>query len=807
MELFKGLSGKFLIPYGLIVFLGIWAFFTMSRIQTYNEIKEELLSVRIQILDIRKNEKDFLSRDYKNVEFITKGRSRYLTALNNQVDSLTKTTQALDSYHSIDDHRLDSMQILLQNYSEAFNQLANRIREKGFKDHGLEGKLREAIHDVENSKLDYDRAFMLMLRRHEKDFFLRNDLRYWDKFQADIVAFKDHINLIGNANPSERDAILEKIDKYHEGFSRVVQLQKEIGMSEVEGLHGKLRDAIHQFSPYVDRLTENHNKLLDRSINESILFFLAILFTSIAVGAFILTHHIKKITKNINTIKEVALTLSQGRYPNKNKVNSRDELGQAHYSLNLLIDGLKAKNQFAKDIGEGRLDASLETLGDNDILGKSLLNMRNNLSIVMDDINSTIAKAGNGNLSARISLGNKDRYWRTLSLSINRLIETFSKPIEIMDEIAKSMSKGDFTHFYSTDSQGDIKVLADNLNNALRNLNHLLHQIAVNARVVEESSQEMMTSSEEMNVSIQEVSITTTEMSGGAKSQVDKVDESSVLIENILGSFSKMSQQSEAIHAAAENGALNSKKGADMLKDVVDNISEISDISGRTYESIEGLKSQSKEISRVLSLINDIAAQTNLLALNAAIEAAQAGDAGRGFAVVAEEIRQLADDSRNSVREIEKLIKDVQKHTYSAVEDIEEMRKGVEEGKEKSLNAQREFYQIAESSNKTLSLSREILAASSEKRNELGAIAKLTEGIVIIAEETASGTEQLASSMIQVSHGMNVFKSKTQKLGSVSTNLSDEVAKFTLDGSLLDELNSNSLKDNGEEREFETELA
>ena len=123
------------------------------------------------------------------------------------------------------------------------------------------------------------------------------------------------------------------------------------------------------------------------------------------------------------------------------------------------------------------------------------------------------------------------------------------------------------------------------------------------------------------------------------------------------------------------------------------------------------------------------------------------------------------------------------------------------------MNAQREFYQIAESSNKTLSLSKEILAASSEKRNELGAIAKLTEGIVIIAEETASGTDQLASSMIQVSHGMNLFKSKTQRLGSVATNLSNEVGKFTLEGSLLDELNANPLKDNGEEKEFESEMS
>ncbi|UXX79335.1 methyl-accepting chemotaxis protein [Reichenbachiella carrageenanivorans] len=780
MDLFRGLSGKFLIPYALTLIFGIWTYVTFQNIKSLHEAKGLLQTIQLEVLEIRKHEKDFLARDYKNIAFITQGKSKYLSALNEIVDALQQRTDSLKANHRIAEVRIDSMQLLLHNYVFAFNSLANMIREKGFKDHGLEGQLRQAIHDVEDSDFEYDKYYMLMLRRHEKDFFLRKDMKYLDKFEAGVSEFRDHLLTLGG-NAQKKQEILRNLEAYEAGFRRVVAIQKVIGLDANDGLHGKLREAIHQFSPYVDEIVASNNKQIAAEITKSSWALVVLFVLIVATGTVVLTYHINKITRNINLIKTNTLTLAKGEFPKKQKVNTRDELGQAHEALNVLTAGLKSKTEFAKAIGEGRFDAQLELLGDTDILGKSLMHMSHNLSAVVSQINAVVASASErGELNGRINLTNKEGFWRALSESINQLLETFSTPLRAVDRIVNAMSQGDLTLRYEQEARGEIKVLAENMNQALDNLNNFLAKISLNAEIMDDSTSEMNKSSGEMNLSMNEIATATSQMSQGAQNQVVKVDESSSLVNSILNSIDDMGHRSERIHLSARHGVDNSNKGVEMVKHVEENMTTIIQLTSRTSETVKVLKERSQEISSVLGLINEIATQTNLLALNASIEAAQAGDAGRGFAVVAEEIRKLADRSRSSVREIEKLIKDVQNGTLAASHAIDEMNVSVSAGESTSFKVRAVFEQMAESSHDTLKLSEEILTATSNRKYEIKEIAKITESIVVIAEQSAAGTEEMAASATELRSGMEVFRSKSGQLSSVASVLNEEVGKFKL---------------------------
>ncbi|MEP4093714.1 methyl-accepting chemotaxis protein [Reichenbachiella sp.] len=507
------------------------------------------------------------------------------------------------------------------------------------------------------------------------------------------------------------------------------------------------------------------------------------------IGLVILVIILRKITGNItgavDKSNELLTLLAKGSLNTDQKlyVKSNDELGVMAKSINTLVDELKKKAIFSQEIGDGNLDAAYEVSGENDVLGNSLLKMRDNLQLVINGTNDVIRDAvEDGNFSTRVIEEGKKGAWYELSASINNLLGSFVAPLVVLNRIIKAMADGDLTQRYSEETKGEIKEMADNFNLALDNIDGLLDQISKSSVVVDEASGEMKVTTEEMTTNTSEIASAIAQMSNGAQNQVSKVDESSTLIEGILNSSNEMAGKAETINNAANKVAERSEKGLEMMNKVVFNMDDISSFSSKTQESIQVLTERSKEITRVLSVITEIASQTNLLALNAAIEAAQAGDAGRGFAVVAEEIRKLAEDSRTSAKEIELLVSGVQKDTQEAANVIEIMDASVKNGSEASAEASDVFKQILDSANVNLGYSEEILNDTKLQIGDINEVVSLTEAIVVIAEETAAGTEQVASSATELSSGMELFNERTQSLAHVAETLKDGVSMVKLSG-------------------------
>lgn len=489
------------------------------------------------------------------------------------------------------------------------------------------------------------------------------------------------------------------------------------------------------------------------------------------------------ITSSIENSNHLLRDLALGKLDQNQKLNvdSEDELGEMAGSVNVLVDELSKKAEFSREIGEGNLDSNFQSASEQDSLGQSLLKMRDNLKNVLDETKEVVGAAGeHGDLSARIQTEGKQGGWKDLSQAVNNLLDSISTPLMAVDAIANAMAEGDLTRRFTAHATGDMKKLSNNLNQALANLNELLGSIAEYADVIDESSAEMNVVSEEMNTNTKEIASAISEMSNGAQTQVNKVDESSNLVEGILNTSNEMGDRAETINNAAKLGVTNSEKGLEMVNKVVFNMVDISEYSSKTQASINVLTERSSEITRVLGVITEIASQTNLLALNAAIEAAQAGDAGRGFAVVAEEIRKLAEDSRNSAKEIEKLINDVQADTKEAASVIEIMGASVKNGDQASKDASEVFKDIADTSDKTFSHSQEILQAAKLQVQNINEVVAITENVVVIAEETAAGTEQIASSATELSSGMMGYTDKSQKLADVAAKLKEGLRKFIL---------------------------
>lgn len=488
----------------------------------------------------------------------------------------------------------------------------------------------------------------------------------------------------------------------------------------------------------------------------------------------------KSIEQSNKTLKK--LSVGDLEFQNDLKAESDDELGDLAKSVNQLTAELRKKAQFSYEIGKGNLKFQYQAAGDQDVLGQSLLKMRENLQTVLDETNDVIKEAVlEGKLnSARIHTNWEYGAWSELGGSINNLLDSISSYFSRINGVVNAMADGDLSLRLEDDFKGDIAVLAGSLNKSLDNLGALIEQITQTAEVVKDSSSEMLSVSEEMTINTREIASSIAQMSNGAQNQVVKVDESSNLVEGILRSSGDMGDQADEINAAAQGGVDSSDTGQKLIQRVGFSMRDIAAFSSDTYDSIQVLTKRSQEISRVLGVITDIASQTNLLALNAAIEAAQAGEAGRGFAVVAEEIRKLAEDSKRSAKEIETLVIDVQNDVETTAQAIDMMKVSVKNGEEATSSASDAFNQIMESSGRTLVLSETIRKRVKEQIDGIRNVVTITESVVVIAEQTAAGTEEIASSASELSAGMDNYVQKSESLAQIASELSSGVSKFRL---------------------------
>jgi methyl-accepting chemotaxis protein len=374
-----------------------------------------------------------------------------------------------------------------------------------------------------------------------------------------------------------------------------------------------------------------------------------------------------------------------------------------------------------------------------------------------------------------------------IQASYNPIFDLNGKPVKVvkyaldMTEVIraiKAMSNGDLS--LRCDTAVDNGGLTAEINKALENLNSVMGNISQGSEVVAKSSDLLQKKVDDMKRNTTEVATAIAQMAKGAQDQAQRTDESSKLVNHVMVSANEMEKKANVINKAAERGLESSNQGLKTMKTLVENMGEIRESAGQTSQSIGILTKRTEEIGRTLNVITDIASQTNLLALNAAIEAARAGDAGRGFAVVAEEIRKLAEDSRRSAVEIEKIISDVQKDTTLAGKAIDMMEANVKEGNKSSIEAEKIFQEIARSSEETFGASKEIQQATVTQKESIGSVVKNIEQIVVVSEETAAGTQEVASSSQQMNNGMLEIAKAGDELSAVAAELQAGATQFKL---------------------------
>ena len=327
--------------------------------------------------------------------------------------------------------------------------------------------------------------------------------------------------------------------------------------------------------------------------------------------------------------------------------------------------------------------------------------------------------------------------------------------------------------------QMSIRDFKDSVVNLLSEVNHSIDTVS-------STSQELASSAEEMNASTEQVSAAIQQISKGAQNQATAVDETAKIMAEMSSAVSQVVDRTKVATQAAQKANDSANTGRTAVDNTVRKMQEIQRVVEESAKVIEILGKRSEEIGEIVDVITNISDQTNLLALNAAIEAARAGEQGRGFAVVAEEVKNLAEDSREAAERIAKMIKEVQQETSKAVDAMKLGTKEASEGMQIVDLTGKTFVEI---SNMAASTAQEVTSIAHLMEQQMDGTqkaAKSVDGIASIAEETASASEESASSTEELTASMEDMTARAQSLSEMALNLQKVAARFKIEAEIVE---------------------
>ena len=246
----------------------------------------------------------------------------------------------------------------------------------------------------------------------------------------------------------------------------------------------------------------------------------------------------------------------------------------------------------------------------------------------------------------------------------------------------------------------------------------------------------------QLGSSASEILATTTQVAAGAAETATAVSETTATVEEVKQTAQVASQKAKYVSESAQKATGVSQAGRKSVEEVVEGMRRIQEQMESVAESIVRLSEQGQAIGEIIATVNDLAEQSNLLAVNAAIEANKAGEQGKGFAVVAQEVRSLAEQSRQATAQVRGILGDIQKATAAAVLATEQGAKAVESGVRQSAEAGESIRLLADNVVEAAQAATQIAASSQQQMVGMDQVAQAMENIRQASAQNVSGTKQ-----------------------------------------------------------------
>lgn len=356
---------------------------------------------------------------------------------------------------------------------------------------------------------------------------------------------------------------------------------------------------------------------------------------------------------------------------------------------------------------------------------------------------------------------------------------TITKPIKVVMERMHLLAKGNLSspplQATTKDEVGHLVEATNNMSNSMRDI---IMNIGNSTKTVLNYSEELSQSSREVKLGADQVSTTMHDMAAGSEKQANSANEIATMMTSLSSEIQEASEHSENVRLSSDEVIKMTDKGNELMNESTKQMAKVDELVRTAVTKVQGLDEKAQEISKLNAVIENIANQTNLLALNAAIEAARAGEHGKGFAVVADEVRKLAEQVADSVKEITTIVHNIQTESQSVTDSLQSGYKEVAEGTKKLNTTNDTFYEINNAVNNMVEriqfMSNNLHGIASNSQEMTASVQE----IAAISQENAAGIEETSAGSLQISNSIEEIATNTLHLSALVEELNDSVREF-----------------------------
>lgn len=360
------------------------------------------------------------------------------------------------------------------------------------------------------------------------------------------------------------------------------------------------------------------------------------------------------------------------------------------------------------------------------------------------------------------------------------VMRMISKPLKQLSSLMNEGAQGKLSVRAVSTSNDEIGQLSHSFNLMMEQISNLVKQTEDSAKSVLETATYLSDASRTTALSAREIAVATEEIAKGAMSLATEAERGNELTNSMASQMKRVVHANQLMDQSVHQVDESSSLGVSNMGLLMDRTASTTNLMQSLAARVNKLSESTAHIRKIMDVLNGMTKQTNILSLNATIEAARAGSAGKGFMVVADEIRNLSDQTHNSIDVVNQITERIQQEIKETVDALSSVFPIFEMQSEAVKETDTIFGQVREQMSGMIGSLDHVTGSLDQLNQAQSTLVEAMSNVSSVAEEASATSEEVASLSGEQLNIASRLVELSQQLEVVSTQLKDSLSHFSL---------------------------